>query len=886
MQQGPKNGKGIAKKLVIVFATLIAIILLLNFASLRYLKSARKQQKVTAHAFQQLQLLEKLESQIHRQFKEVSDFIIFGETELEEFDEFQKKILATFKEIKSFSLEHNEHESGNLEQEGKQIEIIEKKYLTLNTKISALMAQMGTENKADALSQLQFSIENEFEEAFITFIEKAILLEKQEVDEINRLIQEQYEIEIILAWSLIAISVIFSFFAYRNLRASMVSRHDLESANQALLVKIAEKEEADKKVYLERQNLYDMLDSLPMAFHLQAPDYSVPFANKVFRETFGDPQKRKCHDLMHNRTQPCEVCEPFRVFDHGKDETTIWEALSGRTYITVCTPFTDVDGSPLVMEMALDITEQEKAKKDAVQAREELELSNIKVQQSEERLNLAMDASLSGVWDWNIKTGEVIFSPKWCASLGYAPNELAPHVDSWKKLVHPKDMSKTVEALEAHFRGETEVYQIENRLLKKDGSWRWNLDIGKVVVWDAEGNPLRMVGVDQDITEQKKAEEGLRSSENRIRLITDSLPVLISYIDRQHYFRFNNKSYEDWFEKPRNEITGKHARELMGEKSYGSIKQYFDKALSGERVVHETIMPYKHGPARYIQGEFIPDFDDQGKVKGIFALVSDITMSKQAEKELTHAKEEAEKASQAKSEFLARMSHELRTPMNAILGFGQLLTMDPENPLKPRQETNVRHILKAGQHLLELINEVLDLSKIESGNMTISIEEVPLHSLLSEILELLQPMLNAKKISFNAAPLETSGITVLADRVRLKQVLLNLISNAVKYNHPGGSISVACRKLEDSKIQISVQDTGVGISPENLEKIFNPFHRVESKTEPIEGTGIGLTISRKLIHMINGSLEVQSDEGKGSCFFVTLPEAGSPSSFEESEPTP
>ena len=253
---------------------------------------------------------------------------------------------------------------------------------------------------------------------------------------------------------------------------------------------------------------------------------------------------------------------------------------------------------------------------------------------------------------------------------------------------------------------------------------------------------------------------------------------------------------------------------------------------------------------------------------------------------LAERTQEAEKSNAAKSEFLSSMSHELRTPMNAVLGFGQLLTMDPESPLKPRQETNVRHILKAGQHLLELINEVLDLSKIESGNMTISIEEVPLRSLLSEILELLQPMLDEKKISFNAAPLETSGITVLADRVRLKQVLLNLISNAIKYNHPGGSISVAYRKLEGSKIQISVQDTGVGISPENLEKIFDPFHRVVSKTEPIEGTGIGLTISRKLIHMINGSLEVQSDEGKGSCFFVTLPEAGSPSSFEESEPTP
>ena len=120
-----------------------------------------------------------------------------------------------------------------------------------------------------------------------------------------------------------------------------------------------------------------------MAFHLQAPDHTVPFANKVFRELFGDPEKRKCHDLMHNRSLPCEVCEPFRVFDHGKDEISIWEALNGQTYVTVCTPFTDIDGSPLVLEMALDITEQENAKKQAVQAKEELELSNLKVRQSE-----------------------------------------------------------------------------------------------------------------------------------------------------------------------------------------------------------------------------------------------------------------------------------------------------------------------------------------------------------------------------------------------------------------------------------------------------------------------------------------------------------------------
>ena len=167
-------------------------------------------------------------------------------------------------------------------------------------------------------------------------------------------------------------------------------------------------------------------------------------------------------------------------------------------------PFTDVDGSPLILEMALDITEQENAKKQAILAKEELELSNIKVQQCEERLQLALEASMPGAWDWNIQTGEVIFSPQWFESPGYKKNELTPHVDSWKKLVHPDDLLKTMEALEIHFREGTEVYQVENRLLKKDGSWRWNLDVGKVVKRDAEEKPLRMVGVDQDITYQKR----------------------------------------------------------------------------------------------------------------------------------------------------------------------------------------------------------------------------------------------------------------------------------------------------------------------------------------------------------------------------------------------
>lgn len=370
----------------------------------------------------------------------------------------------------------------------------------------------------------------------------------------------------------------------------------------------------------------------------------------------------------------------------------------------------------------------------------------------------------------------------------------------------------------------------------------------------------------------KSTNTDLQASEERIRLITDSLPVLISYIDTEHYFRFNNMRYEEWFGKSRDEITDKHAEELLGENAYGRIKGYFDKALAGERVVHETLMPYKHGPVRYIQGEFIPDFDDHGNVKGIFALIADITKNKEAEEELIKSKEVAEKASRAKSEFLTRMSHEFRTPMNAILGFGQLLNMDSENPLTTVQQNNVRHILKAGDHLLELINDILDLSKIESGKVSLSIEEFHTHSLITEVVKLLQPILDEHALGIEIASPEKPELAVKADRVRLKQVLLNLMHNAIKYNRKGGSVSVSCKKLDGQKIQISIEDTGIGINPGNLESIFNPFERGGSDIDHIEGTGIGLTISRKLTELMKGSMDVQSEEGKGSCFFITLPE--------------
>jgi PAS domain S-box-containing protein len=233
---------------------------------------------------------------------------------------------------------------------------------------------------------------------------------------------------------------------------------------------------------------------------------------------------------------------------------------------------------------------------------------------------------------------------------------------------------------------------------------------------------------------------------------------------------------------------------------------------------------------------------------------------------LLAAKEEAEQSSRAKSEFLSRMSHELRTPLNAILGFGQLLELELH---ETEQADNVQEILHAGRHLLELINEVLDLARIEAGRLSISREPVPLMPLVEECLTLIRPLAESRGIRI-AEAVSDCGEHVLADRVRLKQIVLNLLSNAVKYNREGGGIGIACVG-EDDAIQIRVSDTGAGLSPEQQARLFVAFERLDADQNAIEGTGIGLAFSKHLVGLMGGEIGVESLPGQGSTFWLRLP---------------
>jgi PAS domain S-box-containing protein len=267
--------------------------------------------------------------------------------------------------------------------------------------------------------------------------------------------------------------------------------------------------------------------------------------------------------------------------------------------------------------------------------------------------------------------------------------------------------------------------------------------------------------------------------------------------------------------------------------------------------------------------------DAAGAPIGVRGVTMDITQRKRAEAELEAARDEADRANRAKSEFLSRMSHELRTPLNAVLGFGQILE---RGTLSRSQREGVDYILKAGRHLLDLINEVLDIARIEAGRISLSPEPVPIRMAIREVLDLARPLADGRGIQLRCEVPEHDDRHILADQQRLKQILLNLVSNAVKYNRDGGSVTV---RISDGQtapdhLRLQVSDTGPGIQEADVGRLFTPFERLGAERTRVEGTGIGLALCKRLVEVMGGQIGVQSTWGQGSTFWIELPEAENP----------
>jgi PAS domain S-box-containing protein len=381
-----------------------------------------------------------------------------------------------------------------------------------------------------------------------------------------------------------------------------------------------------------------------------------------------------------------------------------------------------------------------------------------------------------------------------------------------------------------------------------------------------------VVMVTRDITEQVRALHLAQLAEAEQRALLDAFPGHIGRLDANLVYTYANRGLAAMMGLRPDEMVGRSAHELLGEARAAELRRLVDRALAGELVTYEHRHPGGGQHAYEAQITLAPGIDPRSGARAVYGFALDITALKRAEAALIAARDEAERANRAKSQFLSHMSHELRTPLNAILGFGQLLAADARPPLVGAQRDWAREILRGGQHLLELINEILDLGRIEAGRLELDCIPVNVGELVDECLDLVRPLASCDAVRLLPARHAAPGAHVTADRTRLKQVLLTLLGNAIKYNRPGGEVEVRA-DLEAETVRLAVRDTGQGLTPGELKRLFEPFERLSATASAVEGTGIGLALSRRLVLAMGGTIGVSSEPGVGSTFWVRLARA-------------
>jgi PAS domain S-box-containing protein len=434
--------------------------------------------------------------------------------------------------------------------------------------------------------------------------------------------------------------------------------------------------------------------------------------------------------------------------------------------------------------------------------------------------------------------------------------------------VIPEHRDKARSAVEEAFRNGTATAEL--CVLMKSGEIVPYMFYGQRTELDGD---YRVVAIGIDISELKEVQEELQERERMYRQLTDNIQDVFWISDvAKSWIVYTSPAYEDVWGLPVHDLYANptsYLEAIHPEDRPRVIASLPEQAHGDWSEEYRVVRP--DGTIRWIQDTASPIENDQGVVYRIACIARDITPEVEVQRKLKEARDEAQEANRAKSEFLSRMSHELRTPLNTILGYAQILLMDD---LEKDLREPITDMERAGRHLLDLINEVLEISRIEAGRMKLSLEPVDVAAVLEEVIAYAHPM--ASKASVTVHPVQANcDVHVMADNQRLKQVLLNLVSNAVKYNVVGGHVTISCRS-DNGSVRIEVGDTGRGLTDEQQDKLFRPFERLGLTEGDAEGTGLGLALSKNLVEVMGGTIGVESAPGDGSSFWVSFPKADSP----------
>ncbi|MEM9446650.1 MAG: PAS domain-containing protein [Verrucomicrobiota bacterium] len=620
------------------------------------------------------------------------------------------------------------------------------------------------------------------------------------------------------------------------------------------------------------------------------------------------------------------------------------------------------------------------------------------LQDSEERWSLALAGTNVGVWDWNIQTDTIFFSERWKEMLGYSPDEVIQAYSDWKSLIHKDDVKAFVLDLNVHFQGSTQFYESTHRMVHYNGSAIWVLSRGKAH-FDENGNPIRMVGTQTDITLQKQMEKQIKENENRLRDVLEAAGESVWEVDLDFRYTYLSQCVEKEIGYTPEELMGKTPFELILEEDKERITNWFMQAAK-ERINFSNLtyrIKCKNGSILWQKVSGLPLCNEQGALVGYRGASLDITQAKEAQEkiqqlndrfqfaqstakfgvwdydilrdrlewdaitlelydmpaekftgklnvwekalhpddrnqameemsraiqaknnfhiqfrildqkqqirhlrlvaricenksghrerligitsDITHdkaneasvlkAKEEAEVASKAKSEFLAMMSHEIRTPMNGIIGFSKLLA---SSELNSEQQDYTRTIVSSAELLLTLINDILDYSKIESGKFELEYLPVEPKAIVEDVYKILLPQAKEKSLKFEYKISSDVPGYISSDPIRLHQILLNLANNAIKFTQKGHvKITVNCHEKLKDTLAICVQDTGIGIADDRQNLLFKPFSQTDSSNARIYGgSGLGLAICYKLTELLGGKIWVETEVGKGTSFHFTI----------------